>query len=301
MDRRKIGRSRARIGVGLATTVCAFACSASAKDHAGQNWYPVNVHLSTQVELPPSLVRDGQEAATTIFSRIRIQLTWTGQWQHASKAVGGCVGEPATRDLAIEIVRHAPASFSDVALAMALPDANSGVRIVIFYDRVTPLLRGHHAPQATVLGHVMAHEIAHVLQGVARHSETGIMRARWTQNEFSQMGIGVLTFAAQDVELIRRRLECVASTSCNYTLKFQSGARARCVTFSPDVVMARNRNAQSVVRAGRLRFRSSPEQYSSHAFRLCFAHRRGHLAARRTIAPPGSRAKVETWLPTLKE
>jgi len=113
---------------------------------------------------------------------------------------------PATPDLAVEIVSHAPASFSHVALAMAMPYANSGVRIVIFYDRVAPLLRGQHAPQATILGYVLAHEIGHVLQGVARHSETGVMRARWTQNDFDQMGKGVLTFTSEDVELIQRRM-----------------------------------------------------------------------------------------------
>lgn len=232
MGWQNIGRSRARIALGVATTVCAFTCSA--KDQAGQNWYPVNLRVSTQVELPPSLLRDGQEVAATIFSRIRIQLTWPGKWQHASKSVGRCVGVAATRDLAIEIVPHAPASFSDVALAMAMPFANSGVRTVIFYDRVAPLLRGHHAPQATVLGYVLAHEIAHVIEGVARHSETGIMRARWTENEFSQMGIGVLTFTAVDVELIRRRLECIACTSCNYTLNSQSEPRKVCPNRAPD-------------------------------------------------------------------
>ncbi len=116
------------------------------------------------------------------------------------------MGKPDAHDLAVEIIPHAPASFSDVALAMSLPYADSGVRIVIFYDRVEPLLRGHHATQATVLGYVLAHEVAHVLQGIARHSETGIMRARWTDNDFKQMGIRVLTFTPEDVQLIQQRL-----------------------------------------------------------------------------------------------
>jgi hypothetical protein len=102
---------------------------------------------------------------------------------------------------------------------MALPYADSGVRIVVFYDRVEPLLSGHHAPQATILGYVLAPEIAHVLQGVARHSETGIMRARWTDNDFKQMGIRVLRFTPEDVQLIRRRLAPRdASTGCSELL-----------------------------------------------------------------------------------
>jgi hypothetical protein len=163
--------------------------------------------MSSQVAAPPDLLRDGQEAASNILAGIHVQLVWTGQTRQALKPVAVGVGEPATHDLAVEVVPHAPASFSDVALAMALPYADSGVRILIFYDRVEPLLRGHNAPQASVLGYVLAHEIAHVLQGVARHSETGIMQARWSENDFKWMGIKVLTFTPEDVQLIRNRLE----------------------------------------------------------------------------------------------
>jgi hypothetical protein len=175
--------------------------------------------MSSDVAAPPDLLRDGQDAASRIFAGVHVQLTWTGQTQQVPNPVADCVGAPATRDLAVEIVPHAPASFSHVALAMAMPYADSGVRIVIFYDRVEPLLRGHHAPEATILGYVLAHEIAHVLQGIARHSETGIMRARWTDNDFKQMGIRVLMFTAEDVLLMRRRLAPEeASTGCSELL-----------------------------------------------------------------------------------
>jgi hypothetical protein len=199
------GPGRARIGIGLAA-LCAISWNTSAREYPGQNWYRVNVQLNSQVKTPHNLLRDSQEAATVIFARIRVQLTWKGEKQPASKVVAGCVGEAATDDLAVEIVHRAPASFSNLALAEAMPYADSGTRIVVFYDRVEPLLQGHHAPQATVLGYVLAHEIAHVLQGIARHSETGIMRANWTDGDFRLMGTRLLTFTPEDVQLIRRRL-----------------------------------------------------------------------------------------------
>ena len=200
------GGSRTRTRISLAMALFAVSWNANAREHPGQDWYRVNVQVSSQVEIAADLLRGGQQAANTIFAGIRVQLMWTGQMQPASTAVAGCAGGPATHDLAVEIVPHAPASFSDAALAVAMPYADSGVRIVIFYDRVDPLVRGHGAPQATVLGYVLAHEIAHVLQGIARHSETGIMRARWTNNDFKQMGAKVLLFTPEDVQLIRRRL-----------------------------------------------------------------------------------------------
>jgi len=199
-------RSGARIGVSFATALCAISWNANGREHPGQDWYRVNVQMSSQVETPRDLLRDGQVTASTIFASIHVELVWAGQTQQASKAVAGCVGEPATHDLAVEIIAYAPASFSYDALAMAMPYANSGVRIVIFYDRVEPLLRGHHAPEATILGYVLVHEITHVLQGVARHSKTGIMRAHWTENDLKQMGSRELRFTAEDVQVIRQRL-----------------------------------------------------------------------------------------------
>ena len=205
-QQRTHGTDGARITIGLATALCAISWNASAGEHAGQKWHRVNVDLSSQVEVPRALLRDGEDTATTIFAAIHVQLLWTGKRQ-ASEAVVGCADEGATHQLAAEIVPHAPASISNVALAMAMPYADSGVRIVIFYDRVDPLLRGHDAPEARILGYVLAHEIAHVLQGIARHSEIGVMRARWSDNDFKQVGIGALTFTREDVQLIRRRLD----------------------------------------------------------------------------------------------
>jgi hypothetical protein len=171
-----------------------------------QTWDRVTVHVSTNTNVSPTLLKDGQAATTAILARIHIHLTWADQRSHLAKNVPASTVPSTARDIALEIVPHAPHNVNDVALAMAMPYTDSGVRILIFYDRVDPLLQGHHAPGATILAYVLAHEIGHVLEGVARHSETGIMRARWTDNDLRQMGIGVLSFTTEDVRLIRRHL-----------------------------------------------------------------------------------------------
>jgi hypothetical protein len=186
----------------VVTAFFSITRNASAREQAGQDWYRVNVHLSSPAPMPPALIRKSQETATTIFRRIRVQLTWTGQWQQASKAVTACLGQPATNDLDVEIVPHAPARNSDFALGMAMPHADSGVRIVIFYDRVE-MLYGHHASRATILGNVLAHEIAHVLEATARHS-AAVMRERWTDKNFGLIAQGLLPFTTDDEQMIRR-------------------------------------------------------------------------------------------------
>jgi len=53
-----------------------------------------------------------------------------------------------------------------------------------------------------LLGHVLVHEITHVLQGVSRHSEEGVMKARWNIPDFRAMEAHPLPFDRLDVLLI---------------------------------------------------------------------------------------------------
>ena len=57
-----------------------------------------------------------------------------------------------------------------------------------------------------LLGHVLAHEMGHVLQGVLRHSETGVLKARWSAGETRDMGKTRLHFTAYDAGLIVENL-----------------------------------------------------------------------------------------------
>jgi hypothetical protein len=52
----------------------------------------------------------------------------------------------------------------------------------------------------------MVHEITHILQGAARHSQTGIMKAYWTDHDLLQMPFRPLSFETQDIDLLHRGL-----------------------------------------------------------------------------------------------
>src|SRR5437764_1161134 len=119
----------------LAAAVCAIATNASAGETIEPTWYRVNVHMSTKegVPLQAALLWDSQATATEIFAKIGIDLTWKSG---RSRRRTSCAGESSARDLAIEIVPHAPVGLNDGALAMAMPYGDSSVHILIFYARV---------------------------------------------------------------------------------------------------------------------------------------------------------------------
>jgi len=54
--------------------------------------------------------------------------------------------------------------------------------------------------------YVLAHELAHAMQGVARHAESGIMKAHRSNEDYQDMFFHNLVFTTNDVELIHRGL-----------------------------------------------------------------------------------------------
>src|SRR5207302_776444 len=97
---------------------------------------------------------------------------------------------------------HTPATLHPGALAWALP--YEGTQIRVFNDRIAQ----NHGPAEVpiVLAHVLAHEITHVLQGINRHSDQGVMKAEWERSDIAQMLWEPLTFTDEDVILIHRGL-----------------------------------------------------------------------------------------------
>lgn len=99
------------------------------------------------------------------------------------------------------------------ALAYAL--AYEGVHIQVFYDRIAvsdPDLVPY------LLANVVVHEITHILQGIDRHSDSGIMKARWTAYDFTMMKRHQLGFTDFDVELIQCGLAARAARRVTGTL-----------------------------------------------------------------------------------
>jgi hypothetical protein len=92
------------------------------------------------------------------------------------------------------------------ALACAAPYKESGARIRVFLDRILLHLNHETAFSNTLLAHVLAHEITHILEQTDRHSDEGVMKTSWTPQDHARMKRRPLPFAPEDVELIHQTL-----------------------------------------------------------------------------------------------
>lgn len=165
------------------------------KPAAGNSELSATVYVEASIgdsTLRPILML-AQGVASGMFATAGVHINWrTGQPK---------TSEPE-RPILIEFTSLTPKTLDPGALAYAY--VFEGVHIRIFYDRV----RNTDRPRATVipLAHVMVHEITHILEGVNRHSEWGVMKARWTPNDFVDMQHKPLPFDPLDILLIRKGL-----------------------------------------------------------------------------------------------
>lgn len=128
-----------------------------------------------------------QRIASEIFARIDVIIRWR-------QGLRGC----PPRRIIVTLSQTTPSTLKPGALASALP--YEGTRIIVFYDRISETCTPSLLPR--LLAYVLVHEITHILQGIVRHSDHGIMRARWNADDFKNIGRERLGFQPDDIGLI---------------------------------------------------------------------------------------------------
>jgi hypothetical protein len=148
------------------------------------------VYVRTGTVFRSPVLIQAEALAGKMFGAIGISLKWRTRPSS---------GESSQPPIFVELVTGMAPARSPRALAFALP--YEGSHITVFLDRI-------EATQypGPVLAHVLVHEITHLLQGIERHSATGVMKARWTAEDYAAMRTGTLPFTPEDVDLIYRGL-----------------------------------------------------------------------------------------------
>ena len=139
------------------------------------------------------------ERATMIADQILagagVHLSWRGN-------LDPCLGE-AVRAVQVDLSWNRPPGELPGALGYAQPFGDAYVRV--FCDRIQQSVSPEREPYN--LGHVLAHEITHVLEGTNFHAVSGVMKAVWDFRECRQMTVHPLMFTATDILLIRQGVE----------------------------------------------------------------------------------------------
>jgi hypothetical protein len=154
-------------------------------------YVPHGVHLDG-IELSMA-----QTKASQLLAEAGIRLEWrSGKTRE---------GEKGVHVIPLKFLLAAPENLSKKGIVLAETTlSGTGGAIAMFDDRITFYLSFcRPADRWKVLGHILAHEIVHVLEGIARHSEAGLMKALWTGQDLRSMTGAGLGLAGEDRELLR--------------------------------------------------------------------------------------------------
>ena len=178
------------------------------------------VHVCNYAHVDPKTLMEAKEVAVEIFRQAGVEMRW------ADVPLATLVDQYTDPDgqpvFGLSHIRLGvfPSLMAD---ALRLPDNVMGVApgigpdrqmVYVFYDgvealavrQVLALSRGDIARPATraqILGHMMAHELGHVLLNLPSHSATGIMRGDWDLKDLQDAAFGSLLFTRGQAATLR--------------------------------------------------------------------------------------------------
>jgi hypothetical protein len=193
----------------VGTMVAAASPAVSAEETLGSRSpaaLTVTIHVADYASLPHMELDAAEAHATAAFRAAGIDIVWSSApWKPEPRQSA----DPRSIDVRLVIVPRDMAekkcrleNLGASVLGISISGASEarGRVAYVFYDRIARVARAHHAPVVRGLGHVMAHEVGHLLMGVDSHADDGLMRAGWDPRESRTQ-----TFTTSQVQQIRRR------------------------------------------------------------------------------------------------
>ena len=161
---------------------------------------------------PKTLARAEREAAR-IYSRTGIETEWLDCPLTPVEAAQfpACQLLPSPARLALRLLSRPMAErigLSQATFGSALlpEDGGFGMTAQVCAHCCEELAKGNEALHAAVLGHVMAHELGHLLLGIGSHGATGLMHVPWHHKELENVAQGSLLFTSSEGEKMRRQV-----------------------------------------------------------------------------------------------
>jgi hypothetical protein len=167
------------------TSVVAMAAMAGASLWARQGEAAPQATVTVCMESDPHVPMGTRGWASEMFASIGVRIDWH-EWNSCP------AGAIAVHLFYAPLNRQTPKN-------LGFAEPHEGTRIVVFLDRVENL---NPEGEPRVLAHVLVHEITHILEGIGRHSATGIMKGRWDREDYFAMRYKPLPFAQEDIDLI---------------------------------------------------------------------------------------------------
>jgi hypothetical protein len=169
----------------------------------------VTIRICNYAAVPAEQIAAARAAADGIFQENGISLQWIDCRVPGAATGAGCAGPLGESEFVLRLLESPNRSQAKhLALGSSLLDVEThgGVLITIDPARTAAIAAQAGVDSALVLGRAMAHELGHMLLGMSRHPDTGLMRARWSQRELRENNASDWQFSPREAGAMRRSL-----------------------------------------------------------------------------------------------
>jgi len=186
----------------------------------------ITVGVRDRAAVPPGILAEAERTASSIFRQagLQVELVNCGPGTENVQAAVPCKTSQFPNCLQLTIMPGST-NFSRSTLGVAYLDPEGfGCYAEVFFEPAEDLPRQLLQVQlGMLLGHVMAHEIAHLLLGTNSHSDTGIMRAHWHPEDLELAKRSRLLFTPAQAGTMRERVARGLRAAANGAVAPSSG------------------------------------------------------------------------------
>jgi hypothetical protein len=159
----------------------------------------VILQMNNVAQAPSGHLARAQQEVIRLYHNIGVDVAWAGP--DASRAT------PAP-DIRVVLVPYEAGDMSRgerLVMGAAVRTTLGTSVAYIFYRQVEAQARQYDYSLPMILASAIAHEVGHLLLPDGRHSPEGLMRARWTRDDFHRANQGQLRFSGEQAAQIRGR------------------------------------------------------------------------------------------------
>lgn len=202
-----------KIGISLVFLTLSGLCPA-------QEQSVITISVQNYADVPPNILAKAEAEARRNFQQAGIQTVWVNcslSPEVEKVDAAGCSIVNSTHAVLkiVQVPIHPQFAESSDVLGAALVSENKTINYAYaYYGRIQKLNRFggmEYAPLAAVF----THEIGHLLLQSRSHSLSGIMSARWDNDEFRQISRGAMRFTPDESKLMRSLVEQRAVTTAS--------------------------------------------------------------------------------------
>jgi hypothetical protein len=194
------------IGAGFAVSLL-FSTGSVASENLAKQGVRLMISVFNDADVSGGTLRQAEEEAERVFRRAGIEVKWLNCYAAgAPQESGDCREVKFPAHLHLRIVRKALRLKEGVLGVSFLGADGIGCQADLFYERMEELENSKRGTLASLLAHVAAHEVGHLLLGTNSHAPTGIMQGRWTDEQVAGINLAGLYFSAAESVRMRQRL-----------------------------------------------------------------------------------------------